>query len=456
MRTVVLAFSALLLIGAFGAYYTIHEIFIKPPLFNASVTFVRNLQKGGDQDFTPVFFMVLNYLLSHVVLGPLLLFFFVFFSIHRQVMLLAAILGIATYGISLSKLFFGSPRPYMVDFQIHPWDFTAADYGDFSGNCALVIIIGIYFFYCLFLEDDYNDHEMRQMNADLLERGVVIAERDNDNPRKFLNQRALEISRIIYGFFMTVYMLLVCFGRMYLGASSIDQVLLGVLFGFTLIMVIMLIKHAIQWEFVEWTEDSGLKPIKLFFVVAFTVGALAFPHLPYLLFLHSNPQEASWRKQIQQYVTNTPNSILADKNYLDCTWLAMSMGILASVLLLGGHRVRKTLRFFDFRNHDNYGVHFFMLLIIFTPSIVLYLVGVFPWTEFDIIYLNYVFSKSAAKFLCFFTLLPAGYVWILSFGWGVDEIDVNDSLNSDVDIAPKKKHRNNRKRRADTIEAEGI
>jgi len=246
---------------------------------------------------------------------------------------------------------YAQPRPYFVDPNITPYE-TYAEYGNPSGH-AFVCVFGYgYIFYC------YNQYKMRIAEMEGMEK--FEKEKGNDKgkdsevfeimPATFIaassmiKKPTVELDKTFQMIRLVVIFLLasVCFGRMYLGMHTLNQVLLGLVSGsYAIFLVVSILEELTLLLFKKLLHKLFEKKVATFFKLI--AAYIFFTLLPILMYAYNDANSpaavwAVWWPQIQQDIPGIQQSKFTYiKVMLDSALVGVAFGILFGLYASNGN-----------------------------------------------------------------------------------------------------------------------
>jgi len=308
------------------------DIFFKDDLFNDSNDFTISIQKSSNTAFDIIFLFFCN-LMNPITISLLSI---IYYSLSKKkiqalVFLIAQIL--ITYINSLIKMVYHDPRPYWIDSKIIAKE-CYLEYGNPSGHSLMAtFIIGTlwYEIYLLLHKKKVDDKKNCQEYENVFLEKEHVNESHDDHKK----------SRI-FGFFISVVFIvilfLICFGRIYLGMHSYDQVLLGIVYGLYFLLLYYLIFKRFCTAAIIFILKRSMKARKKHntcsFAIIFKISLIyiIFLSIP-LSFLEiyqkqSNDVHPLWKKNIENSCA-IPSKFEAftEKCYLDTGIIGFAFGV---------------------------------------------------------------------------------------------------------------------------------
>ena len=220
------------------------DIYFKDELFTDSLSYTISIQKNSNKTLDIIFLFFCN-LVNPVTVSLLSIIYYSFSKkkIQALVFLIAQIL--ISYMNSLIKMAYHDPRPYWVNSQIVAKE-CYLEYGNPSGHSLMATFIIGTLWYEIYLRVHATKNETKKEGNEyerlFLENSQHICENvETKETVPSMKQKILMISITV--FFALVFGM-ICFGRIYVGMHSYDQVLLGIVYGlYFLLLYYMIFKR---------------------------------------------------------------------------------------------------------------------------------------------------------------------------------------------------------------------
>lgn len=229
--------------------FIITNFFFWTEEFNSSLEFAKSLQKGGGKPLAYVFLLITYLGFPIIPCFPLIP---IIFSREKWLAYKCAVhISISGYLIGILKIIYASPRPWWVDPELGILDpCQATDFGRPSGHAFISLFAILFLYKCYIYDHEINRYSARikinpsdsedsnnanRLSAELLDREIGPAEiaiKTNKTPPSVeYPESRMDTKKAIWLAVGIVLIILVGLSRIYLGAHSYEQILLGWSYG---------------------------------------------------------------------------------------------------------------------------------------------------------------------------------------------------------------------------------
>ena len=397
-------------------FFIIMDAILRKRVYAINFKWTLDMQSYNSSNLTRFF-----YFMSLIGSGPTvagILIFYFFLSSKKAESL--ALLGYTSLLISLNsylKLLYHDPRPYFLYKKIQvKWKSTS--FGNPSGHAMFAIFIFFIFQNSLreYITEklNMNKTDLEQINNigiedNTLEKNLINKKSTSNNEENKNDKRKKNINIFIDIVIIFLYIFIVFsigLSRIYLGVHSIDQIMLGYVYGlFSLYLYYLyffkhlknLLINCADSEFREKFKRKIIFIILSIFIVFNIVSILIFYLMDNYFIV-----PLSWEKSLSLIGvnSNSPN-FLYNKNFIESGIFSMFFGIYFAAIITKGHYSEGdyNIHYRDLRFAKKF-LRFLALLIIGIIAIIFnYFTG-----KIKNIYLNFMFKYNLPGF-CFGIIL---------------------------------------------------
>jgi membrane-associated phospholipid phosphatase len=355
--------QAFVLATVLYGFYLMLNSFFETSLFNWSLPFIVGMQEEEGGTWIHDFFQGGAQLGNPLVVAGALAVYLVLSPDKFNGFKLVFFISCASYIMSIMKAIYQAPRPYFIDPKILPLQ-TYAEYGNPSGHAFMCVFGYGYVFYCYHIyrsrqkviQQAAQQHllSFNRSLSDAMDGNMsdsidiappdIIASPSTKKKKKNLD-RVLDILQ-----FVVIFILIsICFGRVYLGMHTINQVLLGLVSGgYWLYVLVQYYDAAVTELFTRLVHKTFPNKIVAFF--SLLVGYVFFSTLPLVLYqLNSNNSSGTsdvwtiWYPQVCTDFQLLGDSPCDESNFayykviLDCSLIGCPFGILFGLFISNGN-----------------------------------------------------------------------------------------------------------------------
>ena len=357
------------LVHAIFLTFIILDIFFKDKLFDTNSSIILSIQSKSNHAFDIIFLICCN-LMNPITITILCIIYYSVTINKINALVFLIYLIFISYLTSLLKMGYHDPRPYWTDSQIKAKE-CYMEYGNPSGHALMASFLIGSLWYETFLklkskrnnssDSNSNNDNNTNNNQDFEECMIPINNQQMSLKLQKSQKRKLRRKRffIFLSIFLAIIFILICFGRIYLGMHSYDQVLLGMVYGFYFLFIYNLIVQKSLVTFILFILRKNMKARKknegwcnfaiLFKVFMIYIILLSIPIFVLEVYKSQTNNQVNWQKNIEIFCT-IENKIdaFSDRCFIETGIIGFVFGILFGVTLpLGEYNPNLFMGSFD-------------------------------------------------------------------------------------------------------------
>lgn len=329
----------IVLIHIFFISLIVLDIVFKGDIFENNISFTIFIQKHSNKIADYIFLIFCN-LVHPVTVSIISIIYYVVSTFKIDALIFILNLNFISYISSILKIIYHDPRPYWIESQIEAKE-CYMEFGNPSGHSlAATFLIGTIWYEC-FLKWKAKE------KTKILNNNQIIV---NDNYENLIfedieskKKTTKKCSMIFLSIGFLIILILICYGRIYLGMHSYDQVFLGILYGLYFFIIYFLVLKSFFKSMILLILKKNIKARESLSLCSFAISikffviyaiSLAIPIIC-LEFLSGKNQEKEivWLGNIEIWCNiDNKNDGFSEKCFVDTGIIGFIFGIIFGLI----------------------------------------------------------------------------------------------------------------------------